>query len=97
GDHISPISDTTILASAGANCNHVNHVNTQLPYAGLIAIISFIAYLVGGLTLPLGGLASGLIVWGVALILFGSALLVIKLINKNKEPIPDFTPTDVEE
>ena len=97
GDHISPISDTTILASAGANCNHVNHVNTQLPYAGLIAIISFIAYLVGGLALPLGGLASGLIIWGVALILFGSALLVIKLIDKKKEPIPDFTPTDVEE
>ena len=36
GDHVSPISDTTILASAGAQCNHVEHVNTQLQYAGLV-------------------------------------------------------------
>jgi Na+/H+ antiporter NhaC len=46
GDHCSPISDTTIMASAGAACNHVNHVNTQLPYALLVAAVSFVSYLV---------------------------------------------------
>ena len=46
GDHCSPISDTTIMASAGAGCNHVNHVNTQLPYAMLVAVVSFVSYLV---------------------------------------------------
>ena len=45
GDHCSPISDTTIMASAGAQCNHVVHVNTQLPYALLVASVSFIAYI----------------------------------------------------
>jgi Na+/H+ antiporter NhaC len=50
GDHISPISDTTIMASAGAQCNHVNHVNTQLPYALSVASISFICYIVAGFT-----------------------------------------------
>ena len=48
GDHCSPISDTTIMASAGAQCNHVNHVNTQLPYAIACATVSFFAYLVAG-------------------------------------------------
>lgn len=48
GDHCSPISDTTIMASAGAQCNHINHVNTQLPYAFLCAIVSFVGYLVAG-------------------------------------------------
>lgn len=50
GDHISPISDTTIMASAGAQCNHVNHVNTQLPYALSVAGISFISFVVAGVT-----------------------------------------------
>ena len=45
GDHCSPISDTTIMASAGAQCNHVMHVNTQLPYAMLVAGVSFVAYM----------------------------------------------------
>ena len=48
GDHCSPISDTTIMASAGAQCNHVNHVSTQLPYAVVCAAISFVAYLAAG-------------------------------------------------
>ncbi len=48
GDHCSPISDTTIMASAGAQCNHLNHVSTQLPYALLTAGISFVTYLVAG-------------------------------------------------
>ena len=51
GDHCSPISDTTIMASAGAQCNHVNHVSTQLPYAITAAVLSFISYaIVGPLT-----------------------------------------------
>ncbi|MDO4519957.1 MAG: Na+/H+ antiporter NhaC family protein [Eubacteriales bacterium] len=48
GDHCSPISDTTIMASAGAQCDHVNHVSTQLPYAILAAAVSFISYIVAG-------------------------------------------------
>lgn len=50
GDHCSPISDTTIMASAGGQCNHINHVNTQLPYAVLAAGISFVTYIVAGFT-----------------------------------------------
>lgn len=50
GDHCSPISDTTIMASAGAQCDHVNHVSTQLPYAISVAVISFITYIIAGFT-----------------------------------------------
>jgi len=50
GDHCSPISDTTIMASAGAACNHLSHVSTQLPYASLVAIVSFISYIIAGFT-----------------------------------------------
>ncbi len=50
GDHCSPISDTTIMASAGAQCDHVNHVSTQLPYVIVVAVISFITYIVAGFT-----------------------------------------------
>ena len=48
GDHCSPISDTTIMASAGAQCNHINHVSTQLPYAITVAAISFVTYVIAG-------------------------------------------------
>ncbi len=60
GDHCSPISDTTIMASAGAQCNHVNHVTTQLPYAVTVAAVSFVTYLIAGfvknalICLPIG-------------------------------------------
>ena len=50
GDHCSPISDTTIMASAGANCNHVSHVSTQLPYATTVAVVSAISYVIAGFT-----------------------------------------------
>ena len=50
GDHISPISDTTIMASAGANVDHIEHVSTQLPYALTVAGISFVCYILAGLT-----------------------------------------------
>ncbi len=49
GDHCSPISDTTIMSSAGAHCNHINHVETQLPYAVSVAAISFVTYIFAGL------------------------------------------------
>ncbi|MBQ6833875.1 MAG: Na+/H+ antiporter NhaC family protein [Lachnospiraceae bacterium] len=68
GDHCSPISDTTIMASAGAQCEHVNHVTTQLPYALTVAAISFVTYLVAGfvqsawIALPIGfGLTVGVL------------------------------------
>lgn len=54
GDHISPISDTTILSSAGAECNHLRHVATQLPYASLVAVICLFGYLLAGFTVRLG-------------------------------------------
>ena len=50
GDHCSPISDTTILASTGAQCDHLRHVETQLPYATLVAVVCFAGYLVAGFT-----------------------------------------------
>lgn len=50
GDHCSPISDTTIMASAGAQCEHVNHVNTQLPYVLYVAAISFVTFVIAGFT-----------------------------------------------
>ena len=48
GDHCSPISDTTIMASAGAQCNHINHVSTQVPYVLTVAAISFVTYTIAG-------------------------------------------------
>ncbi len=60
GDHCSPISDTTIMASAGAQCNHVNHVTTQIPYVLVVASVSFLTYIIAGfvkspwICLPIG-------------------------------------------
>ena len=60
GDHCSPISDTTIMSSAGAQCNHLNHVSTQIPYAVTVAAISFVMFVISGfvqnifICLPLG-------------------------------------------
>ena len=48
GDHCSPISDTTIMATAGAQCNHINHVSTQVPYVLTVAAISFVTYIIAG-------------------------------------------------
>ena len=48
GDHCSPISDTTIMASAGAQCNHMNHVSTQLPYVMVVGVISCMTYILAG-------------------------------------------------
>ncbi len=72
GDHISPISDTTILASAGAQCNHIDHVATQMPYALLIAGISFVGYLIGGFS------GSGFVALVSGVVLLFAATLVIR-------------------
>ena len=84
GDHISPISDTTILASAGAQCNHVEHVNTQLPYAGLIAGIAVVSYLIAGACASLGGVLSAIIMWVSTLAIFAGAVFLIKYLNAKK-------------
>ena len=78
GDHCSPISDTTIMASAGAQCNHVNHVSTQLPYSISVASISFVSYIVAGLTQNLGTTFSAIISWIVGIILRLGFLIFMK-------------------
>ena len=84
GDHCSPISDTTIMASAGAQCDHVTHVSTQLPYAILAAAVSFVTYIVAGfvktawIALPVGS------------VLMLIVLFVIKMMN----PMPVEKPTE---
>ncbi|MCI8896867.1 MAG: Na+/H+ antiporter NhaC family protein [Lachnospiraceae bacterium] len=76
GDHCSPISDTTIMASAGAQCDHVNHVSTQLPYVIIVAVISFITYIVAGFA------QSAWISMPVGIILLLLTLVVIKNLNR---------------
>lgn len=78
GDHCSPISDTTIMASAGAQCEHVNHVSTQLPYALTVASVSFVTYIVAGFTSGMNIVACSAIslVTGIALLF--TTLIVIK-------------------
>ncbi|MCQ2567446.1 MAG: Na+/H+ antiporter NhaC family protein [Mogibacterium sp.] len=87
GDHVSPISDTTIMASAGAACNHVSHVSTQLPYASVVAGIAFICYIIAGYTLnPVVPLIVGFaLVLGVLFLLRKSsgAFVVSDEANKN--------------
>ena len=78
GDHISPISDTTIMASAGAQCDHVNHVATQLPYAFSVAAVSFVTYIVAGFTQGIGIVASALISWITGLVCLFAFLIFMK-------------------
>ena len=79
GDHCSPISDTTIMSSAGGRCNHLNHVSTQMPYAITVAAISFVMFIISGfvksawICLPLG------------IVLTVVTLFVIKLITNKKD------------
>lgn len=79
GDHISPISDTTIMASAGAECKHVHHVSSQLPYALTVATVSFLTFIVAGFTHTLGMVTSAIISW-----IFGVAMLGFALFYLNK-------------
>ena len=75
GDHCSPISDTTIMSSAGAQCEHVNHVSTQLPYALTVAAVSFVSYLLSGFV------QNAFIVLPIAIALMIATLLIIKSIT----------------
>ncbi len=78
GDHCSPISDTTIMASAGAQCNHINHVSTQLPYALMVAGVSFVCYLIAGF------IPNALVVLPIGLVLLFGTMLTIKTLSKKK-------------
>ena len=84
GDHCSPISDTTIMASAGAQCDHVTHVSTQLPYAIVAAAVSFVTYIVAGFV------KTAWIALPVGLVLMLIVLFVIKMMN----PMPVEKPTE---
>ena len=79
GDHCSPISDTTIMASAGAQCNHLDHVQTQLPYAITVAAISFVSFIIAGF------IQNVYISLPIAVALTIATLIVIKLITKKKQ------------
>ncbi len=76
GDHCSPISDTTIMASAGSQSNHINHVTTQLPYALTVAAVSFVCYIIAGLV------KSAYIALPIGIVLMIGTLLVIKAVTK---------------
>ncbi len=78
GDHLSPISDTTIMASAGAHCFHLNHVATQLPYGVTVAAVSFISFILAGL------IQNAVICMIIAIVLMIATLLVIKAIVSKK-------------
>ncbi len=78
GDHCSPISDTTIMASAGSQSNHINHVTTQLPYALLVAAVSFVCYIIAGFV------KSAYIMLPFSILLMVAVLLVIKKLFAEK-------------
>ncbi len=78
GDHCSPISDTTIMSSAGGQCNHINHVSTQLPYALSVAGISFVMYVVSGFV------QSAAIVLPIGVVLTLAFLFVMKTVVSKK-------------
>ena len=78
GDHCSPISDTTIMASAGGQCNHINHVSTQLPYALTVAGVSFVSYIIAGF------IQNWMIALPIALALMLGTLFIIKIVAGKK-------------
>ncbi len=78
GDHCSPISDTTIMASAGGQCNHINHVSTQLPYALTVAGVSFVSYIIAGFV------QNWMITLPIAFALMIGTLFIIKIIAGKK-------------
>lgn len=78
GDHCSPISDTTIMASAGGQCNHINHVSTQLPYALTVAGVSFASYVIAGFV------PNWLIVLPISILLMVGTLCVIRAVTSKK-------------
>ena len=86
GDHCSPISDTTIMSSAGARCDHINHVSTQIPYAVTVAGVSFVSFLVAALIANLlPNMQTWLISLPIAIILMICTLFVIKSVAGKKK------------
>lgn len=79
GDHCSPISDTTIMSSAGARCNHINHVSTQLPYALTVAGISFVTYIIAGFV------QKWYIVLPIGIIMVIGTLVLIRFTKRNED------------
>lgn len=79
GDHCSPISDTTIMASAGAECDHVNHVSTQLPYAIVAAAVSFLSFILAGFV------QNPWIVLPIAIALMVGLIVFIKILNNYQQ------------
>jgi len=79
GDHCSPISDTTIMSSAGARCDHINHVSTQIPYAVTVAAVSFVSYIIAAF------IQSWLIALPIAIVLMIGTLFVIKAVTAKKK------------
>ena len=79
GDHCSPISDTTIMSSAGAQCNHINHVSTQLPYALTVAGVSFVSFIIAGFV------QTWYIVLPIAVVLMLGTIFIIKFVTKNAD------------
>jgi len=77
GDHCSPISDTTIMASAGAQCSHINHVSTQLPYVLVVAAVSCITYIIAGFV------QSPVLPLVIGIVLMVGTLFGIKYLMKN--------------
>ena len=80
GDHLSPISDTTIMASAGAHCFHLNHVATQIPYGVTVAAVSFVSFIIAGLV------QNVVVCMIIAVVLMIGTLLVIKAVTAKKHP-----------
>ena len=82
GDHCSPISDTTILASTGAQCYHLNHVKTQIPYAVTVAAVAFVNHILAGL---IQNVVINLII---ALVSMFAVLMIIRAVtSKNTAPV----------
>ena len=79
GDHCSPISDTTIMASTGAQCDHVNHVSTQLPYAFTVAVVCAVGYLLAGFV------QNVFVVLGCSILMMLGVLFMIRSISKSKK------------
>ena len=82
GDHCSPISDTTIMASAGAQSDHVNHVSTQLPYALLSAFVAFVGFLVAGVIGYLNNSKMALVSLPIVLFVMVGVIFIIKTVTK---------------
>ena len=96
GDHVSPISDTTIMASSGAQCNHIDHVKTQFPYASIVAIVSGVTYLIMGFVAAgeVGkdyGL-SAVLTLVIGIVLMAAVIVALYFFNKKESSDNDIMP-----